>query len=75
VIDIGNKYIHVEESGQSHGKPSYELINTKSKSTLGEIEYYPPWRCYVFQPMDYTEYNAGCLEAIAKFIKAPSLYK
>lgn len=36
---------------------------------LGEIRYYPGWRKFVFMPNSNTQFDDGCLNDIADFIK------
>ena len=41
----------------------------KSGVVLGGIEWYAPWRQYVFQPERDTEYSPDCLRALAAFME------
>lgn len=43
--------------------------NNRSGSQLGEVEYYPGWRQYVFIPTLQSIYSIGCMDDISDFIK------
>jgi len=42
--------------------------NNKSGGTLGFIEWYGPWRQYVFTPLEECVFNNDCLSEIATFL-------
>lgn len=46
------------------------VLNKKTKTSLGRIIYYKPWKQYVFEPKHYTVFNDECLEDIVNQIKA-----
>lgn len=43
-------------------------VQSKSQGAiLGYIQWFGRWRCYAFDPLAETVYNAGCLRDIARF--------
>lgn len=46
------------------------LIKGRSSAVLGGIEWYAPWKQYVFQPQDNTEFSPDCLRALAEFMES-----
>lgn len=58
------KYIHFEKGGIG-----YICFNTKSKDDLGLIEWYAPWRRWVFWP-DNSDVilSSDCLDDISHFM-------
>jgi len=69
---LRSKYIYARRWGLTAEATNYQIINRKSDDTLGYVEYYKPWNCWVFQPKENTEYSAGCLRDIADFIAHPN---
>ncbi len=66
------KYLEVKQLPDIAGhKTHWWLIQSKGEggSALGEVHWYNSWRQYVFAPLSDTEYNAGCLADIEKFLK------
>ena len=63
-IDI--RYVKSSASGKTH---LWDVYNKTHKYYLGSICYRPSWRQYVFEPDEYTEFSAGCLEDIASFMR------
>lgn len=47
------------------------IIHGRSGAPLGYVEWYKPWKQYVFQPQQDTEFSPDCLRALAKFMEAP----
>lgn len=61
VTDIPSKHLVFNP------EPSTGLVIVFSKSTssrLGAIEWYRPWRQYVFSPEENTIYSSDCLHTI-----------
>lgn len=59
------KYIHFERVATF-----WECYNNKSEKVLGEINYYPSWRCWVFESVGLgIVFNVGCLRDIADFME------
>ena len=58
-----------------HFKPTYlesiwTCFNNKSKSMLGMVEYYKPWKQWVFSTEDQMDvFSVSCLEDIIDFMK------
>ncbi len=49
--------------------PMYAVKNKQSLITLGAIYFYPAWRKYVFEAVDSTIFDAGCLTDIVNFMQ------
>ncbi len=45
------------------------VVQSTSGSHLGEVRFFPRWRCYTFFPADLTTFNDGCLRDIADFVR------
>lgn len=43
-------------------------VQSKSGSTLGQIAWFAPWRCFTFQPTPNTIFNVGCMNDLCTFI-------
>jgi hypothetical protein len=43
--------------------------NIKSGNELGQIEWYSPWRQYIYSPTCPAVYSTGCLKDIVDFIE------
>ncbi len=69
MINIGNKFIHVENVRSKNTKPAYAVVNTKADHELASIEWYSSWRGYVLIPRGNTVWDAGCLESVITFIR------
>jgi len=65
-----SKYLDFSWLGKSAtGRTHRWTVDAKrSGDILGVVEWYGPWRQYVFQPDPNTEYNKGCLLDIADFL-------
>ena len=48
----GRWYVHMKKGG----------------SMLGSVAWYAPWKSYVFQPEEMTEFSADCLRALSDFL-------
>lgn len=49
----------------------FAVDNKRSGDTLGYIEWYAPWRCYVLQEVtEGTVFNGECLRDVAAFMEA-----
>jgi len=63
------KYITFSETvAPQHGKPTYVILNNKSQEPIGMIEFYPPWRQYVFSAYEEAVWNKDCLQEIVTFL-------
>lgn len=69
MININNRFIHVESITPIEGKPAYAVVNTKSRKQLALIEWYPDWGKYTLVPLKNTIYDTECLESIFGFMK------
>ena len=64
------KYIHFEKESQPGKRPIYGCFNNKTDDHLGFVEWYSPWRTWVFTA--YSEacvFNASCLGDVSHFLK------
>ena len=68
IVDVGNKYIHFELYSDSGKTQRWLCRNKSSQFTLGYIQWYGAWRQYTFMPVEGSEYNNGCLDAISSFL-------
>ncbi len=48
---------------------SYEVINNRDKTSIGTIQYYPPWKMLCFFPVSNSVWSASCLADIQTFMK------
>lgn len=62
------KYLEVEDIGAIQNASGWHIYNTRNVY-LGSVSWYRTWRQFVFAPASNTEYSAGCLDDISKFIK------
>lgn len=44
------------------------ITNRKPESMLGKVEYYYPWKQYIFEPSDLAVFSSDCLDDISSFI-------
>lgn len=44
------------------------VVNNKSGSLLGGIEWYSHWRQYIFETYDHRVFNNSCLNDISQFL-------
>jgi len=65
------KYIHIQQNGNEtfNGKPVYRIYNNRTKSQLGIISYYKPWKEYVFSSQPECVFNDSCLRDVLNFIE------
>lgn len=40
----------------------------KSNYKLGRIQWYSPWRQYIYEPFNHAIYDDGCLGALSNFL-------
>lgn len=50
------------------GEEGWSCRNNRVGDELGTVEYYYPWRQWVFSPTGPSVYSLGCLNDIAHFI-------
>lgn len=61
------RFIHFE---QTILKGFWNCINNKSKTVLGVVSYYKPWKQYVFNAEDASNiFSQDCLADIIDFMK------
>jgi len=64
------KFITIYPSGGLRpGGTVYEIINNKSKASLGLIQYYPSWKKYTVAFVETANFDISCLSDIIDFIK------
>ena len=67
-FDRKTKYMTFELIDKKPKTTVWLVVNNTSGSLLGGIEWYPPWRQYVFMPEGQTVFNNGCLKDIQDFL-------
>ena len=63
------KHIHFAEAMISGVNKTYWCKNNKTDGILGLVEYYPPWRKYVFSTDGDCVFDISCLADIIDFMK------
>ncbi len=51
------------------GKAVYRIFNNRSKTQIGIISYYKPWKEYVFSSKEDCVFNNTCLSDVINFIE------
>jgi len=51
------------------GKPVYRIYNNNTKTELGRISYYAPWKQFVFSMAPRAVFNDRCLRHVLDFMK------
>jgi len=71
IKDKTYKYITIKQIDDEtwEGKPVYRIVNNKSKSLLGMLSYYVPWKQYVFSSREGCVFNTGCLHDVLDFME------
>ena len=63
-----NVYVRFELAPQdARKKTATWFVLDRGVLVLGEIKWFPHWRCYAFFPKDKTLYEQDCLRVIADF--------
>lgn len=62
------KYIQFVKLFDKPKTSVWACLANRSKSEIGLIEWYGPWRQYCFFPFYATVFNTSCLEDIKHFI-------
>lgn len=57
----------IDESNPSQ-KTKRFVVKNVADQTLGGIQWYGPWRRYVFKVFILSTYDAGCLKEISEFL-------
>lgn len=65
MIELKSKWM-VATSTAANG---WEIVNKKSGDRLGYIEYYKPWREWVFGPQPGCYFSTACLSDLARFLE------
>lgn len=65
------RFIFIQQSNgeQFEGHPVYRIYNNKSKTQIGIISWYKPWKEYVFSSMSECVFNNACLRDVLDFIE------
>ncbi len=63
------KHIYFKKIEQKAKTSMWICSHNISHLELGIIEWYAPWRQYVFYPSDGTLFSGGCLDDIIAFMK------
>lgn len=59
------KFLHMSASGKTE---EWNIVNNSSRTKIGSIVWYGPWRQYIFEPSEDTVWNSGCLREIQEFL-------
>lgn len=62
-------YLIVRRLPPSASTLKWAVVASRSGAVLGRIEWRSSWRQYVFLPNRNSEYSAGCMEDLARFLK------
>ena len=57
------KYLEFRKSGDITN-----VISKKTQQYLGEITYYKPWKCLIFEPRENAVFDIKCLRHIIAYI-------
>ena len=66
--ELVTKYMTFKLADQKPRTQVWELTNNTSGFRLGAISWYGAWRQYVFNPVEGSTFNDGCLEVIRDFL-------
>ena len=63
------RWLGFELLGRSDSGKTFQwtVVSRHDRSALGEIRYYPRWRCYAFMPFENRVFERQCLRDIADF--------
>lgn len=59
-------FIRFEESEQYSGRPTYRILNRRSGTELGQIGWYPRWKCFTVHFEDNSVWSADCLDDVQR---------
>jgi hypothetical protein len=63
-----SRFIRFEDEGQEHeGRPVYGVVNKRSRTTIGQVFWYGPWKRYTARFREDSVWSPDCLEAVATF--------
>ncbi len=70
------KYITIEnvESEIFEDHLVYRIFNNRSKTQIGIISWYKPWKEYVFSSQPECVFNNSCLRDVLDFIEVQARY-
>lgn len=65
-----SEYIAFQQSGTSiSGKTEvWDVVATRTQTSLGRIKWFPRWRQYAFFPTSDTIFNTDCLNKISNHV-------
>ena len=63
------EYVHFDLIEEKLKTKVYSCSNNRSKTELGTVKWYPPWRQYCYFPTIQAVYSKGCLNDIEMFIE------
>lgn len=67
-------FIRFEEASRSDAKTKlWACKNRKANSLLGAVEWYSPWRQYIFMSAPDCVFSESCLKDIADFLKQANI--
>ena len=70
VIKTQYKYLRFQKRTMDLKKKSIWDCFDSADNKLGEVRWYPRWRCYCYFPLTAAIYSAGCLLDIRDFIES-----
>jgi len=65
------KYIRIVvavEPSKRRKTPIYAVLPLEAPTRIGQIRWWPAWRCFTFWPENNTIYERHCLVDITKFL-------
>jgi hypothetical protein len=63
------KYLRIAKMIEKPKTSVYGVFSRSSSELLGSIYWHFPWRQYVFEPLEKTIWNRGCLEMVKAFLQ------
>ncbi len=67
MIELGKHMVARDPIPSKSGKTLVWVISSHSGGALGQVKWFSAWRCYVYEPMPWTVYNADCMQALSDF--------
>ena len=65
------KYIFIQQDKgeEFNKKPVYRIYNNRTKTQIGILSYYKPWKEYVFSSQPDCVFNNTCMRDVLDFIE------
>jgi len=69
MVERKYRFFTISEYGAINGKPVYRIVsNGHDRDTLGNIYWYPAWKCWVFETEPGSIWSEDCLANIIAFL-------